>query len=78
MLTGAWPLAAPELGSLSVRVRCKEGRTVKSTRRSPRPEKQSDGRAMMRNRRRQRGSEVVLLELKEGGRRVGMGAVRTG
>jgi hypothetical protein len=78
MLTGAWPLAAPELGSLSGRVGRRGGRTVKPVRRSPRLERWCDGRAMMANRRRQRGSEVVLLELEEEGRRVGMGAARTG
>jgi hypothetical protein len=37
-------------------------------------ERRHDGRAMMANRRWQRGFEVVLLELREEGRRVGMGA----
>jgi hypothetical protein len=78
MLAGAWPPAAPELGSLLARVRRREGRTAKPARCSPGLESQRDGRTMTANRRWQRGSEVVLLELGEEGRRVGMGAARTG
>jgi hypothetical protein len=78
MLTGGWPPAAPELGSLSARVECRDGRMAKLARCSPGLERRRDGRAMMANRRWQRGSEVVLPEFREEGRRVGMGAVRTG
>jgi hypothetical protein len=78
MLAGAWSPAAPKLRSLSARVRRREGRTVKPARRSPRLERRRDGWAMTANQFRPRGSEVVLLELEEEGRRVGMGAVRTG
>jgi hypothetical protein len=82
---GHWSEAAssPKLGlrplpSLSVRVRPREGRAVKLVRRSHELERRRDGQAMMANRRWQRGSEVVLLELREEGRRVEMGAARTG
>jgi hypothetical protein len=51
---------------------------VKPARRSPGLERRHDGRVMMENRRRQRGSEVVMLEFREEGRRAGMGAARTG
>jgi hypothetical protein len=78
MLPGAWPPATPELGSLSMRVGRKEGRTAKLAWRSPGLERRHDGWAMTANQRWQRGSDVVLLELGEEGRRVGMGAARTG
>jgi hypothetical protein len=51
---------------------------VKPTRRSPGLDRRHDGRATMANRWRQRSSEVVMLELGEEGRRMGMGATRTG
>jgi hypothetical protein len=51
MLTGAWPPAALELRSSSVRVGRGEGRTVKPVRCSPGLERRRDGQAMMANRR---------------------------
>jgi hypothetical protein len=78
MLTGAWPPIAPELRSSSARVEHGEGRTVKLTQRSPGLERQCDGWATTANRQQQRGLEVVMLKLREEGRRVGMGAARTG
>jgi hypothetical protein len=50
---------------------------VKPVQRSPGLEMWYDGRATTANRRWQRGSEVVMLELKEEGWRVGTGAART-
>jgi hypothetical protein len=61
--------------SSPVMVRCREGRTAKPARRSPGLERRRDGWATTANQRRQRGSEVVMLELGEEGRRVGMGGV---
>jgi hypothetical protein len=78
MLAGALPPTAPELGSLSARVGWREGRTVKPAWRSHRLERRHDGQVMTANQRWKRGSEVVLVELREDGRRVGMGAARTG
>jgi hypothetical protein len=77
-LTGAWSLTAPELRSSPARVGREEGRTVKPARRSPGLDRRHDGWAMTANRRRQRSSEVVVLELREEGRRMGTGAERTG
>jgi hypothetical protein len=76
MLIEAWPPTALELGSSSARVRRGEGWTVKPVRQSPRLERRCDGQATMTNQRRQRVSEVVMLELREEGRRAGMGAAR--
>jgi hypothetical protein len=75
MLTGGWPPTAPEHGSSPAMVRCGEGRTAKLARCSPGLERRHDGWATTANQRRQRGSEVVMLELGEEGRRVGMGGV---
>jgi hypothetical protein len=78
MLVGAWPPAAPEFRSSSVRVGQGEGRTAKPTRRSPGLERRCDAWVMTANQRWQRGSKVMLLEIREEGRRAGMGTVRTG
>jgi hypothetical protein len=78
MLIRAWTPAAPRLGSVMARVGCGEGKSAKPARCSPRLERWHDGRATMANPRRQRGSEVVMLELGEEGRRAGTGVARTG
>jgi hypothetical protein len=78
MLIRAWPPTAPELGTSPVRVGREEWRTTKPMRRSLGLERRHDGWVTMANQRRQRSSEVVMLELGEEGRRAGMGAVRTG
>jgi hypothetical protein len=78
MLVRAWPPTTPELGSSPVRVGRGEWRTMKPMRRSLGLERRHDGWVTMANQRRQRSSEVVMLELGEEGRRAGMGAVRTG
>jgi hypothetical protein len=64
--------------SSSVRVGHGEGRMAKPAWRSPGLERRLDGRAMTTNRRWQRSSKVVMLELGEEGRRARMGVVRTG
>jgi hypothetical protein len=61
-----------------MRVGSEEGRTVKPTRHSPGLDRRRDGWATTANRWLQRSSEVVMLELREDGRRMGMGAARTG
>jgi hypothetical protein len=76
MLAGAWSLTASELKCSPARVGREERRTVKPTWRSHGVDRRRDGRATMENRRRQRSSEVVMLELREEGRRMGMGAAR--
>jgi hypothetical protein len=78
MLIEAWPPTALELGSSSAKVGRGEGWTVKPVRQSPRLERRCDGQATMTNQRRQRVSEVVMLALREEGRRAGMGAARIG
>jgi hypothetical protein len=66
------------LAGARVRVGREEGRTVKPAQRSPGLDRRHVGRATTANRRWQRRSEVVMLELGEEGRRMGMGAARTG
>jgi hypothetical protein len=77
-LAGAWSPIAPELGSSPVRVGREEGRTVKPARRSPGLDRRRDDRATTANWWRQRSLEVVMLELREEGWRMGTGGVRTG
>jgi hypothetical protein len=77
MLVGAWSPTTPKLRSSPARVGHEEGSTVKPAWRSPGLDRRRDGRATTANRRWQRSLEVVMLELREEGRRMGMGAART-
>jgi hypothetical protein len=76
-LTGVRSRIAPELGSLPARVGCGEGRTVKPVRRSPGLARRRGGWAATASRRRERSSEVAVLDLEKEGRR-GMSAARIG
>jgi hypothetical protein len=76
-IAGAWTPTAPKLGSSPTRVRPEEGRAVKLARRSPGHDKWCDSRATTTNQRWQRSSEVVMLELREEGKRMGTGAAWT-
>jgi hypothetical protein len=78
MLAGVRSRTAPELGSSPVRIGCGEGRTVKPARCSPGLARRRGGWAAMASRRRERSSEVVMFDLGEEGRRMGMSAARVG
>jgi hypothetical protein len=78
MLAGVRSRTASELESSPARVGCGEGRTVKPVRCSPGLARRRGGRAAMASRRRDRSSEVAVLDLGEEGRRRGMSAVRIG
>jgi hypothetical protein len=78
MLAGVRSRTAPELGSSPVRVGCGEGRMVRLARRSPGLARRCGGRAATASRRRERSSEVAVLDLGEEGRRRGMSAARIG
>jgi hypothetical protein len=78
MLAGVRSRTAPELGSLSAMVRGGEGRTAKPARRSPGLARRRGGRAATASRRRERSSEVAVLDLREEGTRRGMSAARIG
>jgi hypothetical protein len=67
-LAGVQSRTAPELDSSSVRVGCGEGRTVKPARRSPGLARRRGGRAATASRRRERSSEVAVLDLGGEGR----------
>jgi hypothetical protein len=77
-LAGVRSRTAPELESSPARVGCGEGRRVKLARHSPGLARRCGGRATTASRRRERSSEVAVLDLGEEGRRRGMSAAKIG
>jgi hypothetical protein len=77
-LAGVRSRTAPELESSPARVGRGEGRRVKLARRSPGLARRCGGRATAASRRRERSSEVAVLDLREERRRRGMSAARIG
>jgi hypothetical protein len=70
-LAGGRSRTTPELDSSPARVGCGEGRTVKPARRSPGLARRRGGRAATASQRRERSSEVAVLDLRGEGRRGG-------
>jgi hypothetical protein len=70
-LAGVRSWTAPDLESSPVRVGCGEGRTVKPVRRPPGLARRCGGRAATACQRRERSSEVAVLDLREEGKECG-------
>jgi hypothetical protein len=77
-LAGVRSRTAPELESSPARVGRGEGRMVRRARHSPGLARRCGGRATTASRRRERSSEVAVLDLGEERRRRGMSAAKIG